>query len=137
MASLLALSLELCSSTRKVALDFLDYINCLYFVWVSVNHRYSLLSKRPVDDESFDYLGSVLGVVGLVLFNASWNQAPIAGWGAPYVIVMLILGLIFIGCFIIVEAKVAQALIPGQVLTGKAGYVLGCIALSWSSFGIW
>ncbi|KAG8528067.1 uncharacterized protein KY384_006983 [Bacidia gigantensis] len=89
-----------------------------------------------VEDRSFDVWGALSGVAGLVLFNVAWNQAPIVGWSSPHVIVLLVLGLLFFGAFFLIERKVRQPLIPIGALTGKAGFVLGCIAAGWSSFGI-
>lgn len=94
-------------------------------------------AAEPSSDKSFDYLGSSLGVAGLVLLNVSWNQAPIVGWGTPYVIVILVLGLLLLGAFFTVETKVSTPLVPFGAFSGKTGFVLGCIALGWSSFGIW
>ena len=88
-------------------------------------------------NKKFDYLGSVSGVAGLVLFNVAWNQAPIVGWNDPSVIVLLIVGIAIVIFFLWVERKTPQALVPPGALSGKVGFVLGCIALSWSSFGIW
>ena len=86
---------------------------------------------------SFDYYGAFTGVAGLVLFNVAWNQAPTVGWRDSSVIVLLIIGTICIGLFVLIERRTAQALIPQGALSGKVGFVLGCIALGWSSFGIW
>lgn len=87
--------------------------------------------------KSFDVLGSVIGVAGLVLLNVAWNQAPIVGWKAPYVIVLLILGILLIASFCFVERKASEPLVPFRSLSAKAGFVLGCVAFGWSSFGIW
>ena len=86
---------------------------------------------------SFDYLGAITGVAGLVLFNVAWNQAPTVGWNNPSVIVLLIVGTFCIVGFLFIEKRTTQALIPPGALSGKVGFVLGCIALGWSSFGIW
>ena len=86
---------------------------------------------------SFDYLGAFTGVAGLVLFNVAWNQAPNVGWRDPSVIVLLIIGALCIILFIFIEQRTVEALIPRGALSGKVGFVLGCIALGWSSFGIW
>ena len=94
-------------------------------------------AEEASSDKSFDYLGSILGVAGLVLFNVAWNQAPIVGWGTPHVIVLLILGLLLLGAFFAVERKVSTPLVPFSAFSGKTGFVLGCISLGWSSFGIW
>lgn len=92
---------------------------------------------RRTSDKSFDFLGSIFGVAGLVLVNVAWNQAPVVGWGTPYVIVLLILGILLLGAFFMVERKASEPLVPFRALSGKAGFVLGCVALGWSSFGIW
>ena len=94
-------------------------------------------AQEPSVDKSFDYLGSIFGVAGLILINVAWNQAPIVGWSTPYVYILLILGLLLLVAFFVVEKKVSTPLVPFQAFSGKTGFVLGCIALGWSSFGIW
>lgn len=101
---------------------------------------YMVIPSRPKShtvQKSFDFLGAIVGVSGLVLVNVAWNQAPDVGWDSAYVLVFLILGLILLLSFFIIERKVAQPLLPRGTLSGKVGFVLGCIALGWSSFGIW
>lgn len=88
-------------------------------------------------DKSFDFFGFVTGVAGLVLLNVAWNQAPVVGWDTPYVIVLLVLGIALLGSFFMIERKVSQPLVPLRALSPKVGFVLGCVALGWSSFGIW
>ncbi|MCJ1229603.1 hypothetical protein MMC12_006272 [Toensbergia leucococca] len=85
----------------------------------------------------FDYIGSVTGVCGLVLFNLAWNQAPSVGWNSPKAYVLLLFGMLFLAAFFTAERKVATPLIPRDLLLRKVGFILGCIALGWSSFGIW
>ena len=94
-------------------------------------------AQEPSVDKSFDYLGSLLGVAGLILFNVAWNQAPAAGWSTPYVYVLLILGVLLLAAFAVVERKVSTPLVPFHTFSGKTGFVLGCIVLGWSAFGIW
>ncbi|KAH7049287.1 hypothetical protein B0J12DRAFT_574349 [Macrophomina phaseolina] len=91
----------------------------------------------PRQKQTFDYLGAVTGVIGLVLFNVAWNQAPIVGWEEPYVIALLVLGVLFFIAFVVVEKKVAQPLVPISSLDAHVGFVLACMAFGWSSFGIW
>ena len=88
-------------------------------------------------DKSFDYAGSITGVAGLVLLNVSWNQAPVVGWSTPYVYILLILGFCFLLAFSFIERKVSTPLIPFEAFSPKVAFVLGCVALGWSSFGIW
>ena len=97
------------------------------------------MRHKPMDStgQSFDYLGAFLGVAGLVLFNVAWNQAPVVGWQTPYIIVILILGVASLACFFVIERRVRQPLLPLKGLSKEVGFVLGCVALGWSSFGIW
>ncbi|OJD36920.1 yor378w-like protein [Diplodia corticola] len=100
-------------------------------------HEAHVDAAGAVVRQTFDYLGAVTGVVGLVLFNVAWNQAPVVGWDAPYVVVLLVLGVLFFLAFIFVEKKVQQPLVPINSLDAHAGFVLACMAFGWSSFGIW
>ncbi|TVY52746.1 Drug resistance protein, partial [Lachnellula suecica] len=85
-----------------------------------------------------DLLGAGLGVVGLVLINFAWNQAPVVGWNMPYTYVLLIVGILFIGLFAFVEFRVSKfPLIPFHLISPNAGFVLACVAFGWASFGIW
>lgn len=85
-----------------------------------------------------DILGATFGVTALVLFNFSWNQAPIVGWSSPYVIVTLVLGILLLPAFFYIEAKLARnPLLPFDVLTTDNAFMLGCVACGWASFGIW
>jgi MFS family permease len=77
-------------------------------------------------------------VGGLILFNFSWNQAPIVGWEQPYIYVILIIGVIFMTGFCIFERSYAEnPLVPFQAFSPDVLFVLGAIACGWSCFGIW
>lgn len=114
---------------------------CMAIVCVSMGSlALCIIPSAPANlshRNSFDYLGATIGVAGLVLINVAWNQAPIVGWNTPYVYILLILGVLCFPFFVLVENRVQQPLIPRSSLSGKAGFVLGCIALGWSSFGVW
>ena len=86
---------------------------------------------------ALDLLGAVTGITALVLFNFAWNQAPIVSWSKAYVYVCLILGLLFAALFFYVELRLApEPLIPFHALSADVGFVLGCIACGWASFGM-
>ena len=59
---------------------------------------YAIPSTIPTNIHHFsmDWIGSVLGVIGLILLNFVWNQAPISGWNQAYIIVILIISVIFL-----------------------------------------
>lgn len=109
-----------------------------YFVIPDPPHRLSTRGqsvKEKIWD--IDPLGAVTGVLALVLFNFAWNQAPIVGWGKPYVYVLLIIGCLFFPLFFWIELRVAKRpLIPFDALSSDVIFVLGCIACGWSMFGI-
>ena len=84
-----------------------------------------------------DLLGMLTGVSGLILINFAWNQGPLVGWPTVYVYVLLIVGFGFIGAFFVVEAHSPCPLLPLQALSREAGFVLACITVGWSAFGIW
>ncbi|TQB69481.1 hypothetical protein MPDQ_001841 [Monascus purpureus] len=83
-----------------------------------------------------DVLGAVTGIAALVLINFAWNQGPVVGWTVPYTYILLIVGFLSLGLFMFVERRAACPLIPPSVFKGDVGWVLGCIAAGWSSFGI-
>lgn len=102
----------------------------------TTTHRSEESSSKP--RPRFDYLGSILGISGLILFNFVWNQGPVAGWGLAYIIALLIVSVILIVLFFIVELKVAvDPLLPRSIFNIKIGLVLLCIGLGWGSFGVW
>ncbi|KEF58035.1 uncharacterized protein A1O9_05958 [Exophiala aquamarina CBS 119918] len=84
-----------------------------------------------------DLAAAAVGITALVLFNLSWNQAPIVGWQQPYVYVTLIISALLVPLFFYIEFRVSKnPLLPLDAFTSDTGFVLGCIACGWSSFGI-
>ncbi|KAJ5093600.1 MFS general substrate transporter [Penicillium angulare] len=55
-------------------------------------------------DGKVDYVGAILGLGGLILFNVSWNQAPSTGWQTPSTIVILVVSVVMITLFFVWEA---------------------------------
>lgn len=84
-----------------------------------------------------DGTGMLLGVAGLVLVNFAWNQGPVVGWTTPYTYFILIIGILLMAAFCFVESKANNPLVPIDAMTRDTLFVLACIALGWSSFGIW
>lgn len=85
----------------------------------------------------FDYIGTLLAVSGLILFNFAWNQAAVTSWSTAYNPVLLVVGMALIAVFLYYESRIEHPLIPTNIWTFKNSIMLGCIALGWSSFGIW
>ncbi|KAJ5898908.1 hypothetical protein N7495_003652, partial [Penicillium taxi] len=86
--------------------------------------------------ERLDGYGAMTGVSGLILINFAWNQAAAVGWKVPYTYALLIVGILIIVLFIFIERKAVYPLLPQSALRGEVGWVLGCIAAGWSSFGV-
>ncbi|KAI2634070.1 major facilitator superfamily transporter [Xylaria nigripes] len=85
-----------------------------------------------------DLPGGLSGVVALVLFNFAWNQAPIAGWASPEVIVPLVVSLGLFGLFGWIEYKVAtKPLVPFDAINRDVGFVLATVSCGWAAFAIW
>jgi hypothetical protein len=56
--------------------------------------------------------------------------------GKPYTYVLLIVGILIIGVFLLWERTAAYPLLPRALFKVEAGWVLGCLTAGWSSFGI-
>ncbi|GAA6016075.1 hypothetical protein JCM11491_000660 [Sporobolomyces phaffii] len=84
-----------------------------------------------------DWIGVVLGLSGMILFNFAWNQAPLVLWSTAYIPTLLAVGLIFIVLFFLWQRRMGdRALLPTVIFTKD---VVGtCVALwfGWMSFGI-
>lgn len=99
---------------------------------------YSVGSPIPgLSLEQFDYIGSLLGVTGLVVFSFAWSQASVVGWQVPYTYALLIVGVVFIVAFAFSQSHVRAPVLP-NVLWKRKGFSPVVIAMSfgWMSFGI-
>jgi MFS family permease len=61
-------------------------------------------------DRRVDWIGALLVTSGLVLVVFVLGQGPVTGWSDPYIIVLLILGVILVGMFLLWERKLETAL---------------------------
>ncbi|KAB8073643.1 MFS general substrate transporter [Aspergillus leporis] len=94
----------------------------------------------PVDPNgNVDWVGAYLGVGGLILFNFVWNQAPLAGWGSPYEIALLILSIIHFAGFSYWELKVAkEPILPFNIWRAPSfGPLVITIFFSFMGLGIY
>ncbi|KAL3422091.1 MFS transporter [Phlyctema vagabunda] len=93
------------------------------------------LREKLVD---LDIPGGLIGVLALVLFNFSWNQAVVVGWKEPYVYVCLILGILFAAAFFCIEIYYAKnPILPIAAFNSDIAFVFACTATGWACFGIW
>lgn len=109
---------------------------CVGYVVVPRDPKLKVETEHPLW-ERIDVLGAVTGISGLVLFNFSWNQAPVVSWITPYTYILLIVGAALLAVFTFIERKAKFPLLPLTDLSSDAAFVLACLGVGWSSFGIW
>ena len=87
--------------------------------------------------KNFDYIGTLLGVTGLILFAFAWNQASVVGWHEPYTYALLIVGIVSIVAFAFSQSHVMAPVLPNSLWTRK-GFtpIVTAMSLGWMSFGI-
>lgn len=95
------------------------------------------LAALPPHRPSFDWTGSILGVLSLVLINIAFNNGPLYGWDQPHVYFLLIIGVIILGGFLYVELRATNPLLPRSAFNSTTSFILSCLALGWGAFGVW
>ncbi|CCH45779.1 Drug resistance protein [Wickerhamomyces ciferrii] len=108
----------------------------LFLMGIGVQLVVPTITPHPAQ-LGMDWPGAVTGVVGLLLFNFAWNQAPAAGWDSPYIIVLLIIGILALALFFYVEKKVKSPLLPSEIMDINILLTLTVTFLGWGSFSIW
>ncbi|SCU99869.1 LAMI_0G01376g1_1 [Lachancea mirantina] len=112
----------------------LAFVNGVIAWWV-------IPDNVPINSHNFkmDWVGSALGVTGLILLNFAWNQGPIEGWGTSYVIALLVISLFILLAFFVYEVRFAkEPLIPrAAMFNRRLLMILSSIFFGWGSFGIW
>ncbi|KAH7125683.1 major facilitator superfamily [Dendryphion nanum] len=92
----------------------------------------------PSGNNSIDWLGSYLGIGGLILFGFVFNQAPSVGWREPYVYVLLIVSVAHLIAFMFWERNFAEnPLLPFDIwIAPSFGALVGASLLTFMSFGV-
>ncbi|KAL3233656.1 Aminotriazole resistance protein [Nakaseomyces bracarensis] len=109
-------------------------LNSALCLWLIPNNIPTNVHKHQMD-----WIGSFLGVAGLILLNFVWNQAPIDGWDSAYLIVLLVISVVLLVAFFIFELKFVKVspLLPKEVIKSpKTLLVLCALFFGWGSFGI-
>lgn len=97
--------------------------------------------KKPLNWstlKSFDIIGTILTIAGFGLLSAALTQAGDApdGWKTPYVIVMLVLGIVLIIVFLFWETKAPSPLLPMWVWRDRDfSFLLLILFLGFGAFG--
>ncbi|CAM9016191.1 unnamed protein product [Wickerhamomyces anomalus] len=114
------------------------YSNAIVLALMGVCVVYCVPKIKPHHSSSkMDWLGAITGVTGLILFNFSFNQAPEVGWSSPYIIVLLIVGVLFLIAFFCIEKRVESPILPSEIMNTHLLLILSVIAFGWASFSIW
>ncbi|WRT64885.1 uncharacterized protein IL334_001821 [Kwoniella shivajii] len=96
----------------------------------------STSSSLSNQSRQFDYIGTILLILAMGLFNFVWNQSSLVGWEKPYVYILLIISIISFILFFIWEKRIGKkALIPIEVLDKQNLLVYLTLWLGWMSFG--
>ncbi|KAK5170473.1 uncharacterized protein LTR77_005061 [Saxophila tyrrhenica] len=93
-------------------------------------------AEQIQQDQHFDFVGALLGVAGLILFNVAWNQATVVGWPEAYVPVLLTLGILILAAFFLWESRIEQPLLPSSIFKPGTVVILLVTSLGWQSFGV-
>ena len=87
--------------------------------------------------KQFDYIGTFLGVAGLILFAFAWNQASVVGWQESYTYALFIVGIVLIVAFAFSQSHVSAPVLPNSLWTRKGfSPVVTAMSFGWMSFGI-
>ncbi|KAG0651925.1 putative MFS-type transporter [Hyphodiscus hymeniophilus] len=83
----------------------------------------------------FDYLGTVLTVIGMAIISAALTEGPEEGWKAPKVIVMLVLGIALLFCFVIWENIYTHPLLDPSIWRNRDfNLCIICVFFGYMSF---
>ncbi|KAA8914488.1 major facilitator superfamily domain-containing protein [Sphaerosporella brunnea] len=84
-----------------------------------------------------DYIGSIVGVAGLVFVFVALNGGVDFGWSAPQSPICLVIGVLAIALFCWIETKVAHPILPMSIFQSPT-FVAVAISLcaGWMSFGM-
>ncbi|KAJ3052660.1 hypothetical protein HK097_005898 [Rhizophlyctis rosea] len=86
---------------------------------------------------SIDYIGGILSLASILLLIYSLTSAESApkGWSTPYIIVLLILGIVLMGVFVWWESRVKDPLMPLEIWRyPKFGIVNLTAFCAWAAF---
>lgn len=83
----------------------------------------------------FDYVGTLLGVSGLVLFAFAWSQSPVVGWEEPYTYALLV-PLVIGGFFATASVGLFIMKVPAQYIFGVSmfSFFIGNLLMSFAEY---
>ncbi|KAL4998225.1 major facilitator superfamily domain-containing protein [Aspergillus recurvatus] len=111
-----------CSTAGAIGAAFAEYVWWPWVMWLYGIGCFVLagVSWWTISWFVLDYIGSCLGVAGLLLLNISWNQAPIDGWSTPYVYLLLLVGFLVLGVFVLQEKRAMEPILDVSIINGRA-----------------
>ena len=122
--------------------QYVDWRWCLYvnlpIAVLVTSGAYTMIPKRSGNPGGrLDIPGAVLGCGGLVALVYALGEAATAGWSSPRVIGSLITSAVLLSVFVLVQARVANPLLPLRILTdrNRAGSFLTIVLAVLAMFG--
>ncbi|KIV99482.1 uncharacterized protein PV09_08902 [Verruconis gallopava] len=95
------------------------------------------LGEKPRDSPDFDWGGSVMSAVGLLLICIAWSNAPLYGWKTAHVYFLLVIGILCLIAFVWIETHTRCPILPIKTMNGTVAIVLTCMTFVWGAYGIW
>lgn len=122
--------------------QYVDWRWCLYvnlpIAVLVASGAFTMIPKRSgIPGGRLDIPGAVLGCGGLVALVYALGEAATAGWSSPRVIGSLIVSAVLLSIFVLVQARVANPLLPLRILTdrNRAGSFLTIVLAVLAMFG--
>jgi MFS family permease len=105
----------------------------LSLVSVAVSAAFAGNSSSP-EGRSLDWPGQITVAVALFALMFAVIQGPTSGWGSPLVIGGFVVGVVFLGLFILAESRAAAPLLRLDLFKNRA-FAIGSIATVIGMFG--
>jgi EmrB/QacA subfamily drug resistance transporter len=125
-----------------VLTDYLDWRWCLYVnipiaLSAAIGAYAALTESRSTGRPRFDLRGLLLVTSSMVAIVYATSEAESDGWGSGTVIGFLATGSVLLAAFLVVEARVAQPLLPLRLVLdrGRGGAVLAIGIVAIGMFG--
>jgi EmrB/QacA subfamily drug resistance transporter len=67
----------------------------------------------------FDLPGALSATAGITLLVFTLVQGPTLGWGSPGIVSSAVVGMLFVGAFVVIELRGRDPLLPLQLLTNR------------------
>lgn len=95
------------------------YVNVPIVLFAAAGGRVVLPGPGRGQSQRLDLLGALLASAGLVALVSACSRAAASGWGAPFVIVLLLAAVALLGAFVLREWRATHPLLPLRILADR------------------